>query len=231
MKLAISSEILAVFDEICSLLAPDACYLVGGIVRDTLYGKKSHDIDIATSCHPKKVREIFPDCLYFPKYGTTSFKKDGFHVTIASLRKETSYLDYRHPSEIEFIKDIHIDYLRRDFTINALYATSSLDLLDPSQKGIADLKDGIIRVIGRPEIRFLEDPLRIIRAKRFSLAMSFSVEKEAADYMMSHLELLRLLKPSKIKEEVKKCPSSFQEELKESLSLSFAYLKESAELK
>lgn len=219
MKLNINNEIFEEFSLISSLFPSYRCYLVGGIVRDSLLLRPSTDIDIATSCPPSFVHSVFPDGLYFAKYGTTSFRKGRYHITIASFRKETSYLDFRHPSRIEFVSDLQSDYLRRDFTVNAIYADVSLDLIDPTREGLGDLHDRIIRMIDDPDIRLREDPLRMIRAYRFSLGLGFTIEPSLEDSISRNRDLIRHLKPEKIREEVRKLPPCLRAKLIERFSL------------
>ena len=225
MKLIIEREIFDVFSSVCHPFRDTDCYLVGGIVRDTLIGLKSKDIDIATACSPARVHMVYPDGLYFQKYGTTTLKEKGYHVTIASLRKESGYEDFRHPSRIEFVKDIEMDYLRRDFTINALYADENLEVLDPSLQGLRDLEEKTIRMIGSPEKRLMEDPLRMIRAFRFADSLSFRIQPELEEFILSHLYLLKRLKASKVIEEVNKLEEGKREHLIRTLSLDSLSLK------
>lgn len=223
MKLNINNDVFNEFIKISSKIGKDSSYLVGGIVRDSLLNKKSNDIDIATSVNPEIVHSLFPSALYFKKYGTTSFKDEGFNITIASLRKEKCYLDYRHPTEIEFIFDIFEDYKRRDFTINALYVSSSLDIIDPSTFGINDIDNKVIRMIGDVSTRLKEDPLRMIRAYRFSYELGFKIDDSIILFTKNNLELLKRLNPQKIKEELKKIPSDLSKDIIKELSLEFVY--------
>ncbi len=228
MKLTLNTnkEVYEEFSHISELFPSYRCYLVGGCVRDSLLSRPSKDIDIATSCSPVLVHSLFPDGTYYPKYGTTSFKKDGFEVTIASLRKETAYLDFRHPSKIEFVSDIKEDYVRRDFTINALYVDSFLNLIDPSRLGLADIKNRLIRMIGNPDFRLKEDPLRMIRAYRFSLELGFILESSLEESILRNLELIHRLKPVKIKEEINKLSNQHKDELIRKLLLEEIYYQD-----
>ena len=104
------------------------------------------------------------------------FKENGIKFDITTLRKESAYLDYRHPSKITFVKDLKIDYLRRDFTINALYMDETLKIIDYTN-GVNDLKNHLLRMIGDPYLRTKEDPLRILRAVRFAITFDLKIEE------------------------------------------------------
>lgn len=153
-------------------------YFVGGCVRDLLLGREIKDIDIATSAKPQSVMSIFKKVIPLGvEHGTVlvRHKKNSFEVT--TFRIDGSYSDSRHPDEVEFIDQIDLDLKRRDFTMNALAMNKEgkmIDLFD----GQADLDSRLIRTVGDGEERFEEDPLRIIRAVRFSSQLGFSIEKE-----------------------------------------------------
>ena len=121
---------------------------------------------------------------------------------------------------MECVSSIFEDYHRRDFTINALYCDSSLEVIDPSLQGLRDLEDKKIRFLGDPYSRIKEDPLRILRAYRFSYELSFSFDKETKKALEENLFLLSYLKKQKIKEEIAKCDVKYQNELEKILSMS-----------
>lgn len=205
-----------IFDEVISRLSFQKVYVVGGYIRDFLLSRPSHDVDFSTPLSPEAVHHAFMDGLYFSRYGTVSFQMEGCDITIASFRKESRYDDYRHPSRVEFISDMDVDALRRDFTINALYADKDGLLYDPTKNGLKDLRDGLIRLIGNKKERFLEDPLRILRAVRFEMELGFSLEEETGEILLSQKELIWRLNPARMREEVRKCP---EEKRKDMVSL------------
>ena len=128
----------------------------------------------------------------FSSLGSMSIKFDGVKVDITTLRKEDGYDDSRHPSKVEFVKNTSIDYLRRDFTVNAIYIDSNGNVIDHSS-GIIDLKNKVIRMIGNPDTRFKEDPLRILRAIRFSFSLGFKLDKQIIDSIENNKGLLKKL--------------------------------------
>ncbi len=158
-------------------------FLVGGCVRDWLLGKNPRDWDIATNAKPQEVQKIFPNSVYENIFGTvgvkvpSSLQKGKSEVIeVTTYRIETKYSDKRHPDEVRFAKTLQEDLSRRDFTINAM----AIDLVGQetvSKKatwvidyfgGQRDLEKRIIRAVGKPEERFDEDALRMMRAIRFA---------------------------------------------------------------
>src|SRR5215467_1696658 len=166
-----STRVLA--DEICGTLrmAGHQAYLVGGCVRDILLRRDPVDYDVATDATPEQVQSLFPDSLAVgAQFGVVAVLGgiERVQVEVATFRADVGYTDGRHPDRVIFAKSPEEDVKRRDFTINAL-------LLDPQTGqvldfvgGRKDLEAGIIRAIGRPEERFREDKLRMIRAARFA---------------------------------------------------------------
>ena len=96
------------------------------------------------------------------------------------------------------IKDVKEDILRRDFTINAIYIDENYNVLDPSNLGVSDLNNRILRLIGNKDERIKEDPLRILRAKRFILEYNLNVEEETKQALENNLFLLNKLNKDKI---------------------------------
>ena len=194
------------FDELSSLFQEHgfALYIVGGSVRDLLLGHDYVDHDFVTDATPDKIREFLPEADYtFCRFGSVRIRKEGHEIDITTLRKEGEYLDKRHPSSLEFVKEPKVDVLRRDFTINGLYLDREYRLLD-YVGGKKDLEDKIIRFIGEPKKRIQEDPLRIIRAERFRDKLGFRIEEKTQKAIDELRPLLKELNPQKIEEERKK---------------------------
>jgi poly(A) polymerase len=181
-------------------------YLVGGCVRDLLLGRDPADYDVATDATPDEVMRIFPETYAVGAQfgvvlvplpdelrpvilsedaggqGAASQSKDLFFsrhklcVEVATFRRDIGYSDGRHPDEVQFSRDPREDVQRRDFTINGL-------LLDPEKNevldfvgGQDDLRAGIIRAIGDPALRFVEDKLRMLRAVRFAARFEYAID-------------------------------------------------------
>ncbi|MCR4911952.1 MAG: CCA tRNA nucleotidyltransferase [Bacilli bacterium] len=212
-------EKLLVFEYLANLFKKNGfnLYLVGGTVRDYLLKLPLDDFDVVTNATPDDMHKFLLDASYtFEKYGSVRciFNKTKFDIT--TLRKENSYSDSRHPSKIEFCDSLEEDVLRRDFTINALYMDKEGKVYD-FVDGQKDLKDKIIKMIGDPDKRIKEDPLRIIRAFRFAVSLSFFIDKPLMDAILRNKELVKKLNPEKVNQDIKKCsnPEKLLENLKD----------------
>lgn len=177
------------------------CFLVGGYVRDFLLGMDTHDVDITTSATPEELRKIF-GIEKEARYGSLSFKSGHYNIDVTTYRKESNY-ENRRPQRIEFIDSIEEDLKRRDFTINAICMDGEKNIYDPLN-GLDDLKRKIIRPIGNVKSKFVEDPLRMLRAVRLSAVLSFEIESEALKFIETHGELIESLSYSRKKEELSK---------------------------
>lgn len=145
--------------------------LVGGVVRDTLAGQVTKDIDLATPLLPEMVMEklsaarikCVPTGL---AHGTVTAVVEGRPFEITTLRRDVS-TDGRRAT-VTFTDDWQEDAARRDFTINALYADPDTGEIQDYFGGVADLEAGVVRFIGEPLTRIAEDHLRILRFFRFN---------------------------------------------------------------
>ena len=179
-------------------------YMIGGTTRDYLLKKEVFDYDFVSDATPEEMKKFLLDANFtFAKFGSVKVKVDGVHVDITTLREEGEYLDYRHPSKITYVRDIEKDYVRRDFTINAIYMDEKFNIIDPSN-GVEDLNNKVIRFIGDPETRIKEDPLRILRAERFETKLNFIIEDKSLMAIKKYRYLLDKINPEKIKEEMRK---------------------------
>lgn len=200
------NELFLILDWLNEALRPykETAYACGGTVRDYLLHREITDFDYCTTAEPSILQKAFPNGDFtFQRYGSIHTRFNSTRIDLTTMRKESKYLDFRHPSAISFTKNIEEDSWRRDFTINALYLDLKEDVID-FHKGKDDLRDGVIRFIGDPEIRVKEDPLRICRAERFALTLSFSIEEKTKKALDSYRYLLLKINPAKIKEEREK---------------------------
>ena len=158
----------------------DARY-VGGCIRKILNHEEIDDIDIATNLKPNEVIDVFKrnNINYFESgiaHGTITANIEEKNFEITSLRKDIS-TDGRH-AKVEFSDDWYEDAKRRDFTFNSIYADLDGNLYDPFD-GKSDLKNGIVKFIGKPEERIKEDYLRILRYIRFFINYSKSKHSDS----------------------------------------------------
>ena len=170
-------------------------YLAGGCVRDLLLGRPPKDFDVATSAKPDLVLDLFPRTFAVgAHFGVVlvSAEIDGLATLteVATFRYDGAYSDGRHPDAVRYTLSAEEDVARRDFTINGLLLDGlapefEAGLDDPARLrdsvldfvgGLDDLNAGVVRAIGRPEQRFEEDHLRMLRAVRFASRFGFAIE-------------------------------------------------------
>lgn len=183
-------------------------YVVGGCVRDILYGhgRVPHDWDICTSARPEEVLklmrryniEMFETGL---QHGTVTTHLNGENYEITTYRIDGEYSDNRRPDSVMFTDDIVKDLSRRDFTINAMAYSNTGRLIDPFD-GYRDLTWERIRCVGNPDDRFQEDALRILRALRFAATYGFKIEDETAAAIHRNKELLKNISAERIRSEL-----------------------------
>ncbi len=175
-------------------------YLIGGYARDFAMGKTPHDIDIATSAVPEKIKQVFDGFNVIEtgiKHGTVTIILGGEPIEITAYRKESAYSDNRHPDSVEFTDSLKEDTARRDFTMNALALNENSGIVD-YHGGLHDIKNRIIRCVGEPNQRFREDALRIIRALRFSSVLDFEIEPQTESAIFKNKALLKNVSAERI---------------------------------
>ncbi|MCA0932220.1 CCA tRNA nucleotidyltransferase [Lutimonas saemankumensis] len=188
-------------------------YVIGGYVRDFLLERtKSKDIDVVAVGSgielAHKVAELLPSktkVQVFKTYGTAMLKYQGLEIEFVGARKE-SYVEHsRNPLvSTGSLKD---DQNRRDFTINALALSLNKSdfgkLLDPFD-GIADLENKIIRTPLDPDITFSDDPLRMMRAIRFSSQLGFEIEEKSLKSLKKNAKRIRIISEERVVDELHK---------------------------
>ncbi|WP_404367846.1 polynucleotide adenylyltransferase PcnB [Marinobacter sp.] len=192
-------------------------YLVGGGVRDILLGERPKDFDIATDATPEEVHELFRNSRLIGRRFRivhVLFGREVIEVTTfrgnATAPDEDQNDDDRKTSEHGLLLRDNVygnmeeDALRRDFTVNALYYCirdfSVIDFAD----GIRDLDNRQLRLIGDPETRYREDPVRMLRAVRFAAKLDFDIEPETEAPMTRLAPLLSHIPSARLFEEVLK---------------------------
>lgn len=179
-------------------------YVAGGAVRDLIMNKMPNDYDIATDAKPDDVKKLFKKTIDTGiKHGTVTVIENGEGYEITTFRKDGAYSDNRHPSEIEYVKDKRIDCLRRDFTINAMMYNPESGLVD-FFCGRRDIRKHIIRCVGKPEDRFKEDALRMLRAVRFKAQLGFEIEEKTELAIRKYAVLIKKVSKERILDELNK---------------------------
>ena len=181
-------------------------FLVGGAVRDLIMRRDPGDYDFATDIEYSRLKKIFTD--YSPKevgahFGILLIKVNGKSYEIARFRKEKGVYNSRHPKEIKFIDNIDEDLARRDFTMNALAYSEKTGVID-LYGGKTDIKNGIIRFVGDPNLRIEEDALRIMRAFRFISKLGFTLDKKTAEAIHKKRKFLNKISKERIFDELSK---------------------------
>ena len=192
-----------------------SCYLVGGYVRDILLNRKSTDIDIMVEGDALAYAKILgkkigvPKIVEFEEFGTARIPYDKFEIEVSSARSESYTKDSRNP-KIEFstFKD---DMSRRDFTVNAIASSIHPDsfgeLHDPFS-GIKDLHKGLIITPLDPDTTFDDDPLRMLRAIRFSAQLGFDIAPNLLDSISRMKERMKIISWERITQELIKILST-----------------------
>ncbi len=194
-------------------------YLVGGSVRDLILGRRPKDFDIGTSAHPYQVKKLFRNCWIIGRRFRLAHVKFGQKVIeVATFRRQVvageevvaDGVPAPDPSTPEGEHLIHHDNtfgtpeedaFRRDFTINALaYDISNFSVID-YVGGLEDLRAGVVRSIGDPDVRLREDPVRMLRAIALAARLDFTLEPALLDAIRTHREEIAKSSPPRLLEE------------------------------
>jgi poly(A) polymerase len=177
-------------------------YLVGGCVRDLLLGRKPKDFDVATSAKPNELRRLFRNCRIIGRrfrlahifFGRKIIETSTFRANPRASEDDqggngngngsgNNDLLIRHDNEFGNAVE---DARRRDFTINGLFYDIDTEQVIDHVDGLVDLEARLVRTIGDPDIRFREDPIRILRAVKFAARCDLTIESETYRRMMEH---------------------------------------------
>ncbi|MDY0191334.1 MAG: polynucleotide adenylyltransferase PcnB [Desulfuromonas sp.] len=185
-------------------------YLVGGSVRDLLLGRQPKDFDVGTNATPEQVRKLFRNCRLVGRRFRLAHIMFGRNclIEVATFRRkpQADEIPDDDAGGLLFAENVfgtpQQDAFRRDFTINALfYDIADFSIVD-YVGGLADLRAGVIRVIGDPDERFAEDPVRMLRALEFSARLGFKLEESIPDAIGRCAEQMRAAAPARIREEI-----------------------------
>ena len=192
-------------------------FLVGGGVRDLLLGREPKDFDIATDAHPEDVRRLFRNCRLIGRRFRLAHVFFGRDIVEVATFRASGDEGAGAEDETLLVKDdegrilrdnrygsIEDDVWRRDFTANALYYNIRDFSIWDYVGGVDDIRAGVLRLIGEPEARYREDPVRLLRAVRFAAKLGFQVEPESERPLRTLAPLLDSVPPARLFDEVLK---------------------------
>nr|WP_226801503.1 polynucleotide adenylyltransferase PcnB [Alkalilimnicola sp. S0819] len=191
-------------------------HLVGGGVRDLSLGREPKDFDVATDATPEDVKALFRNCRLIGRRFRLAHVHFGREIIeVATFRAlhdgngeeteggEVAFQDGRIVRDNAY-GTLEEDALRRDFTVNGLYYNIADYSVVDYVGGMADLQAGLIRLIGDPEVRYREDPVRMLRAVRFAAKLGFLIEQNSAEPIGEMAATLEQIPPARLFEEVLK---------------------------
>ena len=190
-------------------------YLVGGGVRDLLLGREPKDFDVVTDAHPEQIRELFRNSRLIGRRFRLAHVRYGQEIIEVSTFRAPHHVsddeddNQGHVVDGRIVRDnvygtIDDDVWRRDFTVNALfYNIDDFSVIDYAG-GMQDIRAGRIRLIGDPEQRYVEDPVRLLRAVRFAAKLAFRIDPDSEAPISSLAHLLEDIPPARLFEEVLK---------------------------
>ena len=181
-----------------------AAFWVGGCVRDFLLGREPQDFDIATDAKPEQVEQLFRKTIPVgKKFGVIIVVENEIQFQVATFRAEADYQDGRRPEKVEFA-NAEADAVRRDFTVNGLFYDPLTKKIHDWVGGEKDLRAKIIRTIGKPEERFGEDHLRLLRAVRFAAQLDFEIEPATFAAIQALAPKIKIISAERVRDELVK---------------------------
>jgi poly(A) polymerase len=197
--------------ELLSKAFSDAGYelaLVGGPVRDALLGKKSFDLDFTTSASPDQILKVVKPHASATwdvgrEFGTIAAELAGERVEITTYRADSYDSKTRKPT-VEFGDNLEDDLKRRDFTINAMALKLPQRVFVDPHEGLRDLQLKTLRTPSAAEISFSDDPLRMMRAARFTSQLDLVIDPQAFDAMVELKDRIRIVSAERIRDEFSK---------------------------
>ncbi|MFM8331919.1 MAG: polynucleotide adenylyltransferase PcnB, partial [Candidatus Methylumidiphilus sp.] len=186
-------------------------FLVGGCVRDLLLGREPKDFDVVTDAHPEEVRGVFRNCRLIGRRFRLAHVHFGDQIvevaTFRALDTGDGEGDREAGRDGRILRDniygsIEEDAWRRDFTVNALYYNIADFSVVDYVGGMSDHQAGILRLIGDPEQRYREDPVRMLRAVRFAVKLGFTIHPSCGEPIPRLAPLLRGIPSARLYDEV-----------------------------
>ena len=195
-----------------------SAYLVGGCVRDLLLGRRPKDFDVATSATPPEIKALFRNCRIIGRrfrlahifFGSKIIETSTFRANPREVEADEDALDAEtgHGDNELYIRRDNVfgsaeeDARRRDFTINGLFYDLDTDQVIDYVEGLPDLERRTVRTIGDPDIRFREDPVRILRAIKFAARLGFDCDPATYQAILTHKGEIAKCAPPRVLEEI-----------------------------
>ena len=182
--------------------------LVGGPVRDAILGRTAPDIDLTTSASPDQILALLKPIASATwdigrAFGTIAARIDDQQVEITTYRADSYDPTTRKPT-VEFGTDLTADLVRRDFTVNAMALRLPERVFVDPHSGLRDLMDEVLRTPAAPEVSFSDDPLRMLRAARFTAQLGFEIEQQTFDAMVAMRERISIISAERVRDELSK---------------------------
>lgn len=184
-------------------------FLVGGAVRNQLLKQDVTEWDAATDAHPEKIEKLLRDAHFKAintigkRFGTISAQFEGETIEITTFRSE-AYEEYSRQPSVQFGNSLEEDLSRRDFTINAIaFSLRTRAIIDPYH-GADDVTRRCLTTVGRPQSRFAEDPLRMLRAIRFAATLDFTIDQKTFRALIDERERFAILSVERVNQELSK---------------------------
>ena len=197
--------------KVCSVLreAGFSAYVVGGAVRDLLLGIAPKDFDVATDARPEQIKPLFRRALIIGRrFRLVHVMIGGETVEVSTFR--AADLDTTEKDEHGRVLRDNVfgtqeeDARRRDFTVNALYFDPATEEVVDFHGGLGDLKKRVLRVIGEPEVRYREDPVRMLRAVRLAAKLGLTLDPETREPIQDMAPLMERVPPARLFDEMLK---------------------------
>jgi poly(A) polymerase len=184
-------------------------YLVGGSVRDLMLGRVPKDFDIGTDAHPQALRKLFRNCRLIGRRFRLAhiLFAHGKVIEVATFRRRAELAPESATGQLLQTSDNTFgtpreDAFRRDFTINGLfYDIADFSVID-YVGGLEDLESGLVRTIGDPDVRFQEDPVRMMRAVEFASRLGFAITPDGYEAILRHRKEIAKSAPPRVTEEL-----------------------------
>lgn len=183
-------------------------YLVGGSVRDALMGRLGHDLDFTTDARPDDTEAILRQRTHATwdigrAFGTIGAQINDWVVEVTTYRADAYHPDSRKP-EIVYGETLEDDLIRRDFTVNAMALHAATRTFSDPYAGLADIVAGVLRTPFPPERSFSDDPLRMMRAARFTSQLGFTVTGDVRAAMTDMTSRIEIISAERVRDELSK---------------------------